>query len=41
MGKSQVTIAYGRGNIPIRIDTVVVSVQHEEEFEMGGSKTIY
>ena len=24
----------GKGNVPVRIDTVVISVQHEEEFTM-------
>tara|TARA_B110000495_G_C22998276_1_gene588843 strand:+ start:216 stop:1490 length:1275 start_codon:yes stop_codon:yes gene_type:complete len=36
--KSQVTIEYSDDNVPIRIDTIVVSTQHDD-FVKGGTKT--
>lgn len=34
-GKTQVTVEYDEKNVPIRIDTVVVSSQHSEDVEIG------
>ena len=34
-GKSQVTIEYGQGRRPLRVHTVVVSTQHDEEVGQG------
>ncbi|AWE08405.1 methionine adenosyltransferase [Lysinibacillus sp. 2017] len=30
-GKTQVTIEYGENNVPLRVDTIVISTQHDEE----------
>lgn len=30
-GKTQVTIEYGDNNVPVRVDTIVISTQHDEE----------
>lgn len=30
-GKTQVTVEYGENNIPVRVDTIVISTQHDED----------
>ncbi len=37
--KSQVTVEYGDDNIPVRIDTIVVSTQHDDFVKASSTKT--
>ncbi|WP_342558735.1 methionine adenosyltransferase [Metasolibacillus sp. FSL K6-0083] len=34
-GKTQVTVEYDENNVPVRVDTIVISTQHDEEVTLG------
>ncbi|GLC88156.1 methionine adenosyltransferase [Lysinibacillus piscis] len=38
-GKTQVTVEYDENNVPVRVDTIVISTQHDEEVTLEQIKT--